>query len=108
MLAFPFLVLLLVAGKVWSSQYSLWLLPWFALGRIRVLPFLQYQPSEVAEFLLRYRYFETVITGHALPYIFLGGIVAIREALLLRCLALWIRDPLPAGGVLAQKSARST
>jgi len=107
MLAFPLLVLLLLTGKVWSSQYSLWLLPWFALGRIRVLPFLQYQLAEVAEFLIRYLYFATVLGGNGLPYAFLGGIVVIRAALLTRCLVLWIRDPLPAAGVVAREPRRT-
>ena len=57
--AFPLLVMVLLTGKVWSSQYSLWLLPWFAVTSVPWFLFLEYQLAEVAEYLVRYHYFGT-------------------------------------------------
>jgi hypothetical protein len=93
--AFPLLVMVLLTGKVWSSQYSLWLLPWFAVTGVPWFLFLEYQLAEVAEYLVRYHYFGTVISGHGISYWVLGAIVVIRAALLFRCLRSWIRHPEP-------------
>jgi hypothetical protein len=95
MLAFPLLVMVILTGKVWSSQYSLWLLPWFALTSVPWLAFFEYQLAETAEYLTRYLYFSTVVSGRGLSYWGLGVIVLIRAALLIRCLLLWIRRPNP-------------
>jgi hypothetical protein len=90
--AFPILVMVLLTGKVWSSQYSLWLLPWFAVTSVPWFLFVEYQLAEVAEYLVRYHYFGTVISGHGISYWVLGAIVLIRAALLLRCLMWWIHQ----------------
>jgi hypothetical protein len=95
MAAFPLLVFVMLTGKVWSSQYSLWLLPWFALTSVPWLAFFEYQLAEVAEYLTRYLYFSTVVSGRGLSYWGFGVIVLIRAALLIRCLLLWIRRPDP-------------
>jgi hypothetical protein len=96
MLAFPLLVMILLTGKVWSSQYSLWLLPWFAMTAVPWFLFVEYQLAEVAEYFVRYHYFGTVISGHGISYWVLGTVVLIRALLLLRCLLSWIRQPDPA------------
>ncbi len=95
MLGFPLLVVVMLAGKVWSSQYSLWLLPWFALTSVPWLAFFEYQLAEVAEYLARYLYFSTVVSGRGLSYWVLGAILLIRAALLFRCLLIWIHRPDP-------------
>jgi Glycosyltransferase family 87 len=94
-MGFPMLVTLLLTGKVWSSQYSLWLLPWFAMTSVPPLLFIEYQIAEVAEFLIRYQYFGTLISGQGVPYWVLGVTVVVRAALLTRCLAAWMREPVP-------------
>ena len=102
-LPFPLLVMVLLTGKVWSSQYSLWLLPWFAVTSVPWFLFLEYRLAEVAEYLVRYHYFGTVISGHGISYWVLGAIVLIRAALLLRCLLHWVRYPDP---VMASAAVR--
>src|SRR5207248_191367 len=79
--AFPMLVMFLLTGKVWSSQYSLWLLPWFAVTQVPWFLFVEYQLAEVAEYFVRYHYFGTVISGHGMSYWLLGAIVVLRAAL---------------------------
>jgi uncharacterized membrane protein len=95
MLAFPMLVMVLLTGKVWSSQYSLWLLPWFAVTGVPWFLFVEYQLAEVAEYFVRYHYFGTVISGRGMSYWVLGAVVVIRALLLFRCLMAWIRQPEP-------------
>jgi hypothetical protein len=49
-LAFPVIALFLVTNKVYSPQYSLWLLPWFALALPSWRLFLAFEASDVAVF----------------------------------------------------------
>ena len=102
MLTFPLLAMLLLTGKVWSPQYSLWLLPWFAMTRVRGITFVQYQLAEVAEFLVRFLFFETLSGRSGAPYSILAVVVIIRGLLLLRCVAEWMHDPMPTVSVAAR------
>jgi hypothetical protein len=100
MLALPLLIILLLVGKLWSPQYSLWLLPWFALSRVPFPTFFAYQVAEVLEVVTRYAYFTTVVGGHGIPYGVLAIVILLRAALLIRCLVAWDRDPWPTPGVI--------
>src|SRR5206468_10622946 len=51
--AFPLLIMVIVTGKVWSSQYSLWLVPWFAITSVPWFAYFEYQLAEVGEYLVR-------------------------------------------------------
>ncbi len=99
MLTFPLLAMLLVTSKVWSPQYSLWLLPWFAMTRVRTITFVEYQLAEVLEFMVRFLFFETLGGGSGPSYGVLSIIIIIRALLLLRCVVEWMRDPMPTDGV---------
>jgi Glycosyltransferase family 87 len=94
-LTFPLLIAVLVFGKVWSPQYSLWLLPWFALTRVPFSAFFAYQLSEILEVLTRYAYFSHLQTGRGIPYAVLAVVILLRAALLLRCVFAWRKDPEP-------------
>ena len=94
-LTFPLPIAVLLLGKVWSPQYSLWLLPWFALTRVPFPTFFAYQLSEVLEVLTRYAYFSHLQSGRGVPYVILAVVIIVRAALLLRCLLAWRRDPTP-------------
>ena len=99
MLTFPLLAMLLITSKVWSPQYSLWLLPWFAMTRVRTITFVEYQLAEVLEFMVRFLFFETLGGGSGPSYGVLSIIIIVRALLLLRCVVEWIRDPMPTDGV---------
>jgi uncharacterized membrane protein len=95
---FPLLVLFLLTNKVYSPQYGLWLLPWFALALPGVPRFLAFEAADVAVFVTRFAFF-----GQRDPSI--GGwvdaftigwfelAVLIRAAVLVWCLAAWVRTP---------------
>jgi hypothetical protein len=94
-LFFPLLIAVLLLGKVWSPQYSLWLLPWFALTRVPFATFFAYQLAEILEVLTRYSYFNHLQTGRGATYAVLAVVIVVRAALLVRCLVAWLRDPTP-------------
>jgi uncharacterized membrane protein len=49
-LGFPLLIVFLLTTKVYSPQYDLWLLPWFALVLPRRRPFWAFQAASIAVF----------------------------------------------------------
>ena len=96
--AFPLLVLFLLTNKVYSPQYGLWLLPWFALARPNPWLFAAFEATDVAVFLTRFTWFgrlsadfgDPAFAGyHGTP---LGGFeiaLMLRAAVLVACLAAW-------------------
>ena len=56
-LGFPILVLFLLTNKVYSPQFSLWLLPWFALAFPRLGWFVAFELADVAVFVTRFSWF---------------------------------------------------
>jgi uncharacterized membrane protein len=97
----PMLILFLLTNKVYSPQYGLWLLPWFALALPELRTFVAFEAADIAVFVTRFAYF-----GQQDPHI--GGwvdavtigwfqlAVVIRAAILLWCLAQWVRKPAPS------------
>ena len=100
-LAFPLLVLFVLTNKVWSPQYALWLLPWFALAAPAFKPFLAWQATEVVVYIARFDFFLDLERG-APSYSFLAFAVVLRAAALLWALAMWAR----ANGEMVPASAR--
>jgi uncharacterized membrane protein len=94
MMGFPLLVILIVTGKYWSPQYALWLLPWFALSRVRTSVWLSYQLAEVLEYFARSAFMTGPTRGLSLGA--LSVVVAFRALMLVRCLVVWMRDPRPS------------
>jgi uncharacterized membrane protein len=94
---FPLLILFLVTNKVYSPQYGLWLLPWFALALPDLPRFLAFEAADVAVFVTRFAFF-----GQLDPHI--GGwvdaftigwfqlAVMLRLAALIWCVVGWIRS----------------
>jgi uncharacterized membrane protein len=109
-------VAFLLASKVFSPQYTLWLLPLWALARPRWREFLVWQGAEILVVITRYMYFvhlQKSSTG--VGYEWFAGCVLFRDFVLVWLCALIVRDVLhpgrdpvradgadddPAGGVL--------
>ncbi len=92
-LAFLCVLAFLLTTKVWSPQYSLWLVPLIALARPRWRLTLIWQFVEILVWMLTL----TVLVGYAAPshgvaYGWLMLALVIRDALLLAIAALVIRD----------------
>ena len=62
-LAFPILIAFLLTNKVYSPQYSLWLLPWFALALPDLRLFLAFEVTDVAVFITRFAFFGHIAGG---------------------------------------------
>ncbi len=92
-LAFPALVLFLLVGKVYSPQFSLWLLPWLVL----ILPgprrFLAFEAADLAVFLTRFSFFGDLTGVGGLPQGVFETMVLLRAGVLIWCVVAWVREP---------------
>src|SRR5579875_272159 len=92
-LAFLCVLAFLMTTKVWSPQYSLWLVPLVALARPRWRLSLLWQFSEILVWILTL----TLLLGyttpdHSISYGWLMLVLVVRDALLLAIAALVVRD----------------
>ena len=110
----------LLTGKVFSPQFTIWLIPLAVMARVRWLPFLGWQALEVGLTITRFLYFDRLAgSGGGLPAgVFTAAVVA-RDLALLALMAEVVRDirqpigdgagsqddPDPAAGVLASTAA---
>ena len=92
-LAFPMLVLFLLCNKVYSPQYGLWLLPFFALGAIDLRTFVAFEAADVAVFVTRFSYFGRLIGVGGLPFGAFEIAIAVRTLILVWCVVAWVRRP---------------
>jgi uncharacterized membrane protein len=92
-LAFPVLVVFLLVGKVYSPQFGLWLLPWFALVVGDLRRFVAFEIADVAVFFTRFEFFGDYTGIGGLPRWVFETAVVIRAAVLVWCLIGWVRDP---------------
>jgi uncharacterized membrane protein len=112
---FLVVVAFLVTNKVWSPQFSLWLVPLLALARPRWRSFLLWQAAEAVLLLARFLFFvNNDDPGSGIAVEWFVTAVLVRDAVLLGIAALVVRDVLqpehdvvrragvddPAGGVL--------
>jgi uncharacterized membrane protein len=97
---FPLVALFLLTSKVFSPQYSLWLLPWFALALPDLRLFIAYEAADVAVFLTRFTYFgrlshdggDPVFAGyHGSPLGAFQLALVLRAIILVWCLVAWVR-----------------
>jgi len=94
-LGFPILVLFLLTNKVYSPQFSLWLLPWFALAFPNLWLFVGFEAADVAVFVTRFSWFGryTGIEGglSGIPVGVFEMAVVVRAAILVWCVVWWLR-----------------
>ena len=101
---FPLLVAFLLTSKIYSPQFSLWLLPWFALALPSPGLFAAFSAAEVAVFVTRFQFFADLNDLGGLPFWAFETALLARAAVLALCLVAWVRRPAP-GLVLEPKRA---
>jgi uncharacterized membrane protein len=94
-LAFPVLVLFLLTNKVYSPQYGLWLLPWFALVLPSPGPFVAFSLADAAVFVTRFSWFGEFAGFGGVPIGAFELAVLARAVVLVWCLIAWVRRPQP-------------
>lgn len=95
-LGMPLLILFLLTNKVYSPQYGLWLLPWFALALPEIWAFIAFSIADAAVFVTRFSWFgEMQGLGGASQSQFEWAVFA-RTVVLLWLLVAWVRrEPEP-------------
>jgi hypothetical protein len=90
---------------VYSPQYGLWLLPWFALSLPSLPLFAAFETADVAVFVTRFSWFGRLSDVGGLPIGAFQTAVVVRAAILVLCLVAWVlrsedeRLPQPAGAL---------
>lgn len=92
-LGFPMLVLFLLSSKVYSPQYGLWLLPWFALGMVGLRTFVIFELLDVAVFFTRFSFFGNLSGYGGLTFGYFEIAIALRAVVLVWCVVGWVRRP---------------
>jgi hypothetical protein len=89
-------VLFLLSNKVYSPQYGLWLLPWFALALPRLWVFTAFSLTDVAVFATRFTWFGRQQGAAGASQGMFEAMVLLRALVLVWCLVSWIRrEPEP-------------
>jgi uncharacterized membrane protein len=108
-IAVPLLICFLLTNKVYSPQYSLWLLPLFALTMPNLRRFIAFEITDVAVFVTRFWFFGTYSGVMTLPQQWWFEVaLALRAVVLIWCVIGWVRDevpPLRLPGVAARAPA---
>jgi hypothetical protein len=89
-MAFPLLVLFFLASKVTSSQYILWILPWFALTARAFVPYAIEQATEVAVYVSIFSFFGTLQGEAGVSYRVVVVFLLARAVALAACLWVWL------------------
>lgn len=92
---FPLIVAFLLTNKVYSPQYGLWLLPWFALALPNLRLFAAFEAADIAVFVTRFRFFDEM-PAHGLEGPWFRGFevsLIVRGVILIVCLAAWVLRP---------------
>jgi uncharacterized membrane protein len=96
---FPLIAAFLLTNKVYSPQYGLWLLPWFALSLPSLPLFAAFQAADAAVFVTRFSWFGRLSDVGGLPIGAFQTAVVVRDAILVLCLVAWVLrsedEPLP-------------
>lgn len=105
---FPLLAAFLLTSKVYSPQFGLWLLPWFALTLPRLRLFVAFEVADVAVFVTRFQFFARYEDlGSGLPFWSFEVAVLVRAAILVACVVAWVRGTGPETAVAQPLAARA-
>lgn len=88
---FPIVAAFLLTNKVYSPQYGLWLLPWFALTLPDLRLFALFEAADVAVFLTRFSWFGRFSGIGGWPIGAFEVAVLVRFVVLVWCLVAWVR-----------------
>jgi len=97
-LGFPLIAIFLLSNKVYSPQYGLWLLPWFAVALPGLGRFFAFEIADVGVFVTRFWWFGRLQGGWGTPQAWFEVMVVLRALVLVWCVVAWIREqhqPLP-------------
>ena len=98
-LGLPLIACFLLTNKVYSPQYGLWLLPWFALALPSWPAFAAFEAADVAVFITRFRWFFPVYAGEGAAMTSQEGwyeaALLARGAILIWCVIVWVREDTP-------------
>jgi uncharacterized membrane protein len=92
-LGFPIVAAFLLLGKVYSPQFSLWLLPWLVLVLPDLRRFAAFEVADVTVFFTRFWFFGDFTGFGGSPRWVFETAVLVRAAVLVWCLVSWIRAP---------------
>jgi hypothetical protein len=81
---------------VYSPQYGLWLLPWFALAFPDLRLFLAFEAADVAVFITRFSFFGELAGLPGLPFAAFEAALLVRAVILVVCVVTWVRRREPA------------
>ncbi|HVF07603.1 MAG TPA: glycosyltransferase 87 family protein [Actinomycetota bacterium] len=90
-LGLPLIAVFLLSNKVYSPQYGLWLLPWFALALPRLVTFLAFSLADMAVFITRFTWFGRLEGAPGASQELFEVMVLLRAAVLIWCVVSWIR-----------------
>jgi uncharacterized membrane protein len=100
-LAFPLLIVFLLTTKVYSPQYSLWLIPWFALVLPDLRLFAAFEAADVAVFVTEFAWLGRHLDEGGWPVWPLEVAVLARSLVLVAILVAFVRRPSVAAQVPA-------
>jgi len=92
-LGFPLIVVLLLTSKVYSPQYGLWLVPWFALVLPDVRLFIAFEVADVTAFLVEFAAIFARQGFGTFPLWAVDLTTILRVAVLVGCLIVYMRRP---------------
>ena len=105
-LGFPILVMFFLTNKVYSPQYSLWILPWFALVLPSVRWFLIYSIVDIGIYVTTFGWQQHLAQSEGLPLWPLSLIVVVRAAVLIGMLVAFTRRAAASGDHTAVEMSR--
>ena len=90
-LGFPLMVIFFLTNKVYSPQYSLFILPWFALVLPNLRLFLAYEAIDIGIYVTSFAWQERLVESGGLPLWPLNVFIVLRSVLLIMMLVAWAR-----------------